>query len=787
MKWLKNQSLQKRISLLVFTGLIVGLGLFSWLGIQSVNESVQRTLDERLIIARVVANQIDGNNEHVLMHLQNTAKSHSGLFNKEQFIIEAGWLRNTLADSEISVIDIILVDQDGEIQLTYLDDAINVMGNVGNYTSVIESLETGAHTISNLVTGPTGTPVVLLSTPVSNKAGRIIGALVVSIDIENSNISASSQDVILGKTGYTEIVDGNGIILARTNPASPPKTFERSDHPGKFAELISRGEATVGVCHRCHETREIVERQPEEPPLTRDMLAFAPLSTASWGVAIRQSEEEALAPSLQLRQRLLLSGMVVVIITILLVWTMMQDIVKPIRLLTSAAKRVAAGEFKVTIPIKSQDEIGQLGSAFHSMTQDLAKSRHELTKSRDELMVRNEELSALNSIAGQVNQSLNLEDVLGNTMQKVLDITGATTGCTFLRVSNGNKLEMRGGIGLTSIFKCRQSNSSTADCSCHQVIRDGQTVMVNDVFRCPMLTEDLMMRENISSFVCVPLKAKDRILGVMNIACRNERPFTENDFMILDSIAYHIGLAIENSFLYEEAKKKEELRGQLLNRVINAQEEERKRIARELHDEYGQSLTVLKMDLESLENIAMSKQPQFREKLKHAGALVSEALEDLRRLTLDLRPYALDQLGLIAALRAYAQTHLEAAGIQVKFKTKGLSQRLAAETETVLFRIIQEAINNIVKHAEAHNVGIQLEAKADKITIIIHDDGKGLDVDTIFRPKDGTQPLGLLGIQERSTLLGGTFKIESSPGQGTRLIVEIPVASSVGDLNQVKK
>ncbi len=182
----------------------------------------------------------------------------------------------------------------------------------------------------------------------------------------------------------------------------------------------------------------------------------------------------------------------------------------------------------------------------------------------------------------------------------------------------------------------------------------------------------------------------------------------------------------------------------------------------------------------------MSEQSQLKEKLRHAGALVGSALEDLRRLTLDLRPYALDQLGLIAAIRAYAQTHLEALGVQVEFKTKGLKERLAPGVETVLFRIIQEAIHNIARHAEAHNVRIQLEVKGGKITAIIHDDGKGFDVDAIFRSKRGGQSLGLRGIQERATLLGGTFNIESWLGQGTRLIVEIPVASSLRESSQVK-
>jgi signal transduction histidine kinase len=193
------------------------------------------------------------------------------------------------------------------------------------------------------------------------------------------------------------------------------------------------------------------------------------------------------------------------------------------------------------------------------------------------------------------------------------------------------------------------------------------------------------------------------------------------------------------------------------------------------------------MSIESLENITSPKQSQFKEKLKKAKSIVIRALEDVRRLTLALRPSTLDHLGLVATVRSYAQTHLEAAGIQVDFESKGLNERLAPAAETALFRIIQEAIHNITKHAEARHVKIQLEARADRITTIVEDDGKGFDMDAVFKSRIERQSLGLLGIQERANLLGGTFDIKSRPGQGTRLIVEIPVASLLGESSLAKK
>ncbi len=762
---LTKLTLQKRINLLVLAGLVVGLGLFSWLGVQSLNQSTKRILDERLDIARTMAHHLDETLEHILLHLQNVADFNHQLPTKEEFGLAAGSLRRILAESGISVRNITLTDGDGKVLQIEPENPSIIGMDMSQYPEVDKVLETGLPTISNLVSSPVmEAQVVLATAPITNENSEVIGMLISSIDIEQSSTTVFGPTIVVGRTGYTEIVDGNGIVLTRTEPGYPPEAFEKSDHPGRFAELISEGKATVGTCHRCHGTVEAPQRR-------RDVLAFAPLSITSWGIAIRQSEEEALAPTQELQRRLFLLGMIVLVGTFLLVWTMMQGIVRPIKMLTSAAKRVAAGDFKAAIPVKRQDEIGQLSTAFYTMTR-------ELDRSRDELVSRNEELSALNSIAATVSQSLNLKDVLHNALQKVLEVTKTTAGCVYLRDPDSNKLELMSCIGPADTFKCQEANSSTGNCACHQVLRHGQTLMVNHPSQCPRLGQDVVTKEDIGYFISVPLKSKDKTLGIMNVACSSEHCFTENDFRLLDPIGYHVGLAIENSVLYEEVKQKEKLRGQLLIRVISAQEEERKRVSRELHDEYGQTLTGVVMSLESLDNLTTPQQSSLKEKLRNAKSLVVRALEDLRRLTLDLRPSALDDLGLVAAIHAYAQNHLEAMGVQVEFESSGLNKRLTPAVETALFRITQEAINNIAKHAEARHVRIQLAVKNNKITANVEDDGKGFDVDAFFKSRNGAQSLGLLGIQERTKLLDGSFTIKSQVGQGTHLTVEIPLASS---------
>ncbi|MBM2825647.1 MAG: Histidine kinase [Dehalococcoidales bacterium] len=769
---LANLSLQKRITLLALSGLVAGLGLFSWLGIQSVNESIQRILDERLMVARAIVNRLDYSLADVLMQLNNV--NFSGVLPlREQFAPVAVQLRRTLEKSGISTHNVIVIDRGGRITQVEPEDS-RVLGiDISGYPAVRQALETGVPTISGLISSSLAVaPVVFATVPIASEDGSIIGALATSIDIEQSRNDAFRPDIVVGETGYTEIVDGNGIVLARSRPGAPPKAFETSDHPGRFAALVRQREAIVATCHRCHETPTTLERR-------RDVLAFVPLATTSWGVAIRQSEKEALAPALRLQQRLLLIGLIVLLGTLLLVWTVMQGIVRPIKMLTSATKRVAGGDFKAVMTIlpKRKDEIGQLSAAFYDMTRQLAESR-------DELVLSNKGLSALNSIAVTVSQSLNLEEVLANAIQKVLEITKATSGCVFLQSPDGDKLERMSYLGSAEGFCCQGASSAAARCACHQVLRSGRTLLVNDVSQCPMLGENTG-KEGINCFVTIPLKSQNRTLGVMNIAGPDELYFTEHDFQIVDSIGRYIGLAIENSILYEEAKQKEKLRGELLSSVINAQEEERKRIARELHDEYGQMLTGLMMSIETLEGTAPAGQTKFIERLKNAKSLIARALKDMRRLTVDLRPSALDDLGLVAAIRSYAQANLEDAGIKVQFESKGLNGRLSATLEIALFRIVQEALHNITKHAEAHHVRIHLEAEAAKVTAIVEDDGKGFNVDAVFKPrKSGRSSFGLLGIQERAALLGGVVTIESKAGQGTRLVVKIPTGDLLGGVGQ---
>lgn len=224
----------------------------------------------------------------------------------------------------------------------------------------------------------------------------------------------------------------------------------------------------------------------------------------------------------------------------------------------------------------------------------------------------------------------------------------------------------------------------------------------------------------------------------------------------------------------ERLLEKEQERTQLLAKVIAAQEEERKRIARELHDEAGQALTSVLLGLKDLED--NSHTPPERARTGELRSLTAGTLDLMRDMALELRPSTLDDLGLVAALQRYVSDYGRKYGIEVDFHPGSLAGvRLKPQTETALYRIAQEALTNVVRHAEAQSVSVLLDKRDSRAILVVEDDGKGFDVDHLRRAGTPAQKLGLLGMEERAALVGGSLTIESRPGAGTAVFVEVPL------------
>jgi len=217
-------------------------------------------------------------------------------------------------------------------------------------------------------------------------------------------------------------------------------------------------------------------------------------------------------------------------------------------------------------------------------------------------------------------------------------------------------------------------------------------------------------------------------------------------------------------------------RRQLLERIVVAQEDERRRIARELHDEIGQGLSALVLQLSAAEGTLRPEADPVRAQLEAIRAQTSSMIEDVRRLMLDLRPAVLDDLGLIPAIRWCAESHLTPAGVGLRIAVSGLDEheRLPHRIELVAFRLAQEAITNVVRHAGARHVTVSLARAGDTLEVVVEDDGRGFDVEPLAVPDEG-RGWGLAGMRERVALLGGTLSVTSRPQSGTRVSAAIPV------------
>jgi signal transduction histidine kinase len=332
------------------------------------------------------------------------------------------------------------------------------------------------------------------------------------------------------------------------------------------------------------------------------------------------------------------------------------------------------------------------------------------------------------------------------------------------------------------------------DSSCGGVMELGRTIIVPDISSYRGKSARSLQMENIKSLIHVPLMTKGWALGSMCIGTQKPAQFSDEEQKLLDAIGNQIAIAVENASLYADVQRKERVRGELFKKALAAQEEERKRIARELHDEVSQSLTALLYDAEA--GLELDHLPKIKKRLQSICDLTQHTLDDVHKLMFDLRPSMLDQLGLIPALRWLAETRLAPKGVRVNVITNSspdLSRgdihphRLSPEMETALYRVVQEAINNIARHAAARNVEIGLFLNDDIASVSISDDGIGFDLaelsmgtikdldDENFHVSENTRGLGLLGMQERIELLGGDLQIDSTPGVGTQIHITVPI------------
>jgi len=294
----------------------------------------------------------------------------------------------------------------------------------------------------------------------------------------------------------------------------------------------------------------------------------------------------------------------------------------------------------------------------------------------------------------------------------------------------------------------------------------------------------------VSSFIIAPLRGPNHVIGGLAIIRdRHGTAYTPDDHVLVQDLADRASLAIQNARFFEQVEDARLRLEALSGRLLAVQEEERRTIARELHDEVGQTLGGLIMQLGMAKSLLPKSARPVRNILDQVETLAQQTLEFIRMIIAGLRPPVLDDLGLIPAVRRLGSEFQEETGIQIEMNTTRLTERLPVPLEVALFRIVQEALTNVRKHARAQRVGITLAMEDGTVRLSIQDDGVGImkqispsSTNSKLILEGGwhipTGHFGLIGIQERVTQLGGRLDLTSVPGQGTTLVVEIPLTET---------
>jgi signal transduction histidine kinase len=277
-----------------------------------------------------------------------------------------------------------------------------------------------------------------------------------------------------------------------------------------------------------------------------------------------------------------------------------------------------------------------------------------------------------------------------------------------------------------------------------------------------------ILRQQAKALWGMPLRISDQVIGVLIIGFKKPYEWLPSEKELLTAIAERSAMAIEKARFNDTLREREVQIAELSAHLLRAQEEERKRISRELHDATGQQLMVIRLYLGMLDGSGDGT--ELRKKIGETVNVVDQTIEGIRRIIAKLSPLVLEELGLIAAIRKEAKDFTKRTGVRTRVALSESVGRLSNQTETAVYRVIQEALHNVAKHAKAKNVTLQMARENDAISLVIQDDGVGITSSPV-----AGRNFGLAGMQERVSMLGGTVKVASSKNKGTRIEVKVPV------------
>lgn len=441
------------------------------------------------------------------------------------------------------------------------------------------------------------------------------------------------------------------------------------------------------------------------------------------------------------------------------VWAVRRSLLRPLAEVGDAASRLGAGDLSVRLPDLRGWEFSEVSTTFNDMASRLESRAADLTGTVERLR---SDLEGMEEIQALLSSGAGLAEVLSRSaahLGQALEATGVgiwRAGSEVPEAQWGEQLPAGDAVRLATGGE------------------GGLSTSAGDLGQVPA--------DRVVSWVLVPVRRDGRALSVVGVVWDPPRTLDVAQRDLLVSLAGLVGVAVENADLLERLHKKEESLQSLLRKTLTAQEEERRRIARELHDETSQVLSALMMNIDLLEGQIEAQLPTpdpSRARVEAVKALAEEAARNLDKMMLDLRPALLDELGLIAALRWYAAQVGDLWGLSIEFWGEKVG-RLPEHVEVAAFRIVQEAVSNCVRHAGAEKAWVRIWSTPEALHLEVSDDGAGFDVAEVSARAGAGGSVGLMGMRERAQLAGGTLHVESTPGEGTKVTADIPLPLEQG-------
>lgn len=788
----RSHRLQRRVAIIVVAGLLVSFALFGFLALEAVQQSTQSVFQERLMMAQITAAHIDYQLKEALDYLQSEPRAQGIDLYGGNLQAKRGALAQIRARLPIFAQQVYLVDRNGTVLLAEPSPSQLEGANMYDYVHIRRVLQGSKREVSGVILDPiTRAPTIALAVPVTNASGNTVGVLGASMDIASASLASLILGLKPGQTGHTQILDGNGTVMASTEP---DLVLHRSHHYDLLFSLIRQKTATV-VTHATENGSE---------PL-REIVAFAPLSNASWGVSVEQSESEAMAVGRDLETHLIALGVISLLGALVTSVLVLRRVLIPIESLTLASERIAAGDLGSPLAVAGDDEIGRLAFAFETMRGRLKQSRDELDRWHRELELRvrqrTAELSCLFELSKTITSSHDVDGMLRAAVRRVVEVLdSADAAYLYLEDPLRGELTLRASQDelperLSSLFRSLASETLTSRkaswCEASGLPGASLDGKLENAERWHGPEQHSLSTGMIT---CAPLLTQEKAFGaLLLVGFSSDEREVSNDLAIVQALADQIAAGIERARLTQEAEQAAALReaDRLKSQFVSA-------ITHELQTPLGfikgYATTLLRPNADFDENTRREFLQIIDEESDSLSALIDDLLDMSRieagALTIAKQPVQLGKLivGAVERVKAKSSSH------QFLARLPAHLQLVEADPRRVE-QVLQNLLDNAVKYSpDGGEILVSASAVGDTVAVEVADNGIGIPLEDQTRVFDRFyRAAGAAAVSRRGVGLGlsicqgiveahgGTIRLESCPGAGTRVTFCLPALASAED------